>query len=210
MKFEGEPQWIEIPDDSVLRNAGLKDTRNGNNFIHCLGNDLRDSKGNVLKNVQICFVLIGRESDYPPIKRFLDSIGVISQFMLFKNVKRNESKMGVFTNLLRQVNAKVGLDLYRMRLPQKVKNANSMFVGMDVVNMGKESVLGMTATYNQYQMQYYSEVAMQDQLKEMLKQGYSKRDQEEAVCKGRTEIIADFLRNAFKNYVANNNGKRPE
>ena len=51
MKFEGEPQWIEIPDDSVLRNAGVKDTRNGNNFIHCLSNDLRDKNGNVLKNV---------------------------------------------------------------------------------------------------------------------------------------------------------------
>ena len=46
MKFEGEPQWIEIPDDNTLRNAGVKDpNRNGNNFIHCLNNDLRDSKG---------------------------------------------------------------------------------------------------------------------------------------------------------------------
>jgi len=44
----------------------------------------------------------------------------------------------------------------------------------------------------------------------MLKQGYSKRDQEEKVCSDRIGIIADFLRKAFKNYCENNNGKRPE
>ena len=51
---------------------------------------------------------------------------------------------------------------------------------------------------------------MQDKLNDMLKQGFSKRDQEEQVCKDRTKLIADFLRGAFKNYVQHNNGKRPE
>ena len=64
-------------------------------------------------------------------------MGVASQFLLFNNIKRNVGKMGVVTNILRQVNAKCGLDLYRMALPQKLKNTNSMIVGIDVVNIGR-------------------------------------------------------------------------
>ena len=37
--------------------------------------------------------------------------------MLFKNIQKKVGVMGVVTNLLRQVNAKCGLDLYRMTLP---------------------------------------------------------------------------------------------
>jgi len=130
--------------------------------------------------------------------------------MLFKNIKRNESKMGVFTNLLRQVNAKCGLDLYRMRLPQKVKNANTMFVGVDVVNMGRQCIVGMAASYNQHQMQYYSDVAIQELYRDMIGKGFTKRDQEEKVCQERKDKIVEFMSKAFKNYVKNNQGKRPE
>jgi hypothetical protein len=68
--------------------------------------------------------------------------------MLHKNISRKVGTMGVITNLLRQVNAKVGLDLYRINPSNKVKNANTMIVGIDVVNMGRNCVVGMTASYN--------------------------------------------------------------
>lgn len=37
-----------------------------------------------------------------------------------------------------------------------------MVVGVDVVNMGAKCVVGMTATYNQHMMQYFSQVELQD------------------------------------------------
>lgn len=50
MQFEGEPLWIEVPDDNTLRKSGV-DIKNGGNFIHCLENDLLDTKGQPLRNV---------------------------------------------------------------------------------------------------------------------------------------------------------------
>ena len=50
---------------------------------------------------QIIFVLLQREKDKGPIKSYLDSKGVVSQFMLQKNMQKKVKVMGVMTNLLR-------------------------------------------------------------------------------------------------------------
>jgi len=60
--------------------------------------------------------------------------------------------MGVFSNLLKQMNAKVKMDIFRLHLPI----SPSMIVGFDVVNEGKKSLVGITASYNKYYTQYYS------------------------------------------------------
>jgi len=46
-----------------------------------------------------------------------------------------------------------------MNIPQKLKNTNTMIVGIDVVNMGRKCIVGMTATSNEFLMQHYSEVS---------------------------------------------------
>jgi hypothetical protein len=165
MRFEGDPIFIEIPEDSELRQDGLsqQQIKDGGNFKFCLENDLKGKK------VAICFVLIGKEQHHPFIKKRLDEMGIISQFLLYKNISKKIGTMGVITNLLRQVNAKVGLDLYRISLPQKVRNANTMIVGVDVVNMGRKSIVGMCASYNEHLMQYYSESVYQELYKDQLK-----------------------------------------
>jgi hypothetical protein len=56
-----------------------------------------------------------------------------------------KAKIGVYSNILKQINAKVKLDLYRLDL-QTLKN--SMICGIDVVNEGKNSLLGFSASYN--------------------------------------------------------------
>lgn len=66
MSFEGEPIWIEVPDDSVLRNEGCSNTRDGNNFLFCMKNELHGRK------VKICMVLIGNDRHHPVIKAGLD------------------------------------------------------------------------------------------------------------------------------------------
>jgi hypothetical protein len=39
------------------------------------------------------------------------------------------------------------LDLYRISFNKNVMNLNPMIVGVDVVNAGRLSIVGMTATY---------------------------------------------------------------
>ena len=50
---------------------------------------------------QIVFVLLQKEKEKGPIKSYFDSKGVVSQFMLQKNMSRKVKVMGVMTNLLR-------------------------------------------------------------------------------------------------------------
>jgi hypothetical protein len=75
MKFEGDPLYIEIPDNHTLKRDGVTDQelRNGGNYKFCLKNDLANNK-----NIQIVFILISRDSDHPPIKKMMDEMGVIS------------------------------------------------------------------------------------------------------------------------------------
>ena len=97
MSFDGEPVYIEVPDK---RDLGIsdKEARNGGDYIHCITNDI-DPK--TAKNLKIVVVLISRDSDKAPIKRKLDSLGVVSQFLLFKNISKKVGVKGVITNLLR-------------------------------------------------------------------------------------------------------------
>jgi hypothetical protein len=73
--------------------------------------------------------------------------------------------MGVFGNLLKQINAKVRLDLYRLKIPV----ANSMVVGVDVVNEGRKSIIGFTASHNKFFSQYFSRIAHQEMHKDIIK-----------------------------------------
>ncbi len=62
------------------------------------------------------------------------------------------------------MNAKVGLDLYRLKVP----NINGMVVGFDVVNAGTKSILGFTASYTKHFTQFYSKVEYQNLQKDLI------------------------------------------
>lgn len=61
--------------------------------------------------------MIGNEKDYKQLKNYLDSKGLISQFMQSRTAKKLQGKGGPMSNILRQVNAKVDLDLFQLELP---------------------------------------------------------------------------------------------
>lgn len=79
--------------------------------------------------------------------------------------------MGVITNILRQMNAKAKLDLYRLDIQDKIENLNPMVVGVDVVNKGRQSIIGLAATYTKTLTQHFSKIAYQDLYKERVKKG---------------------------------------
>ena len=106
-------------------------------------------------------------------------MGVTSQFLLLNNMRKKAGTMGVISNLLRQVNAKCGRDLYRMALPKSLTYIPTMIVGIDLVNMGRKCVLGMTATYNRHMMQHISGTAVLELYKDQLNKGMTMKQQQE-------------------------------
>lgn len=77
------------------------------------------------------------------IKSALDKKGIPSQFIVANNL-RNPA-MGVLSNLLKTMNAKVGLEIYKVSIPQYAK---TMVVGIDVVPSGNFKLVGCCATIN--------------------------------------------------------------
>ena len=72
-----------------------------------------------------------------------------------------------------------------------------MIVGVVVVNTGRNSIVGMAATYTKALMQHYSGIVEHDQFKEMLKKGATKHEQEQKLCESRAQILCKFLQGAF-------------
>lgn len=78
------------------------------------------------------------------IKSHLDEKGIASQFILTSTI--NRAKITVYSNILKQINAKLKEDLYRIQVTPTMKN--TMVVGVDVVNAGRRAIIGLTASYS--------------------------------------------------------------
>jgi P2-related tail formation protein len=122
--------------------------------------------------INVIVVVLAKKEQKKPIKAFLDGFGVPSQFVLTNTINRaaypkdGKVKITVFSNILKQMNAKVALDIYRIKFPLKT----AMVVGVDVVNKGTESYLGFTASYSKFLTKFYSKVERQQLRKDLIKQ----------------------------------------
>ena len=96
-----DPQWIEVPAEGGR--VGPKD------FIKAIKSDVNPT------NCKIVIVIIADPTIKKDIKSFLDKGGVPSQFITASVLQR--ARMNVFSNILKQMNAKLKLDLYRLSLP---------------------------------------------------------------------------------------------
>jgi len=133
----------------------------GGKFIHCIRNELFPGDKNESNEIKIAFVLVSRENDKKAIKSYLDRCGCVSQFLLLNTMKRKVSALAVMGNILKQVNAKVGCDNWRLDLPKSITDKHTMFVGLDVCQVGRKSIIGMAASSNQHGTQYFSRLANQ-------------------------------------------------
>jgi len=134
--------------------------RDGGKYIHCIRNELLDKNGKPNDpNLKFVLVLISRETDKKRVKAFLDSVGIISQFLVERNMSKKTSTMGVMGNVLRQINAKVGCDNLRVALPNNLRG--TMFVGIDTCNWGRKTIVGLAATSSERATQHFSRVEYQ-------------------------------------------------
>lgn len=93
-----DPDYIEVPDDMARR-------RDGSGFIQCIKEDID-------KKTQLALVIIYDPNMKHRIKACLDNEGIASQFIQSRTIDR--AKITVYTNLLKQMNAKIQRDLYRI------------------------------------------------------------------------------------------------
>jgi hypothetical protein len=95
----------------------------------------------------VCVVLFNPDIK-KGIKSFLDQGGVPSQFITTKKLGGPKGvPLGVMSNLLKQMNAKVRQDLYRLSIPAF---RNTMLIGVDLIMSGSGKLIGMCATSNQH------------------------------------------------------------
>ena len=122
----GEPDWIELEgnraDDYLNGFRGIRNTS------------------------QIVLVLLFNDKDKHKLKNCIDNrIGVPSQFVLGRTADRATKALAVAGNILKQMNAKVKKDLYRMNFSGI---DGTMVVGVNAVNHAKGMIFALVSTYS--------------------------------------------------------------
>jgi hypothetical protein len=117
----------------------------------------------VTERVQFFLVIIPdsikKEKFYIALKNIINSeYPIISQFVCIKTV--NMDKDRIYMNILRQINAKLGGDLWRMKFSPEIPKT-SMLVGIDVCHKGRQSIIGFVATYDEFLCKYYTQASPQ-------------------------------------------------
>jgi hypothetical protein len=104
---------------------------------------------------------VRQEIFYTAVKNKINSDNpIISQFVTSKTINRD--KDGIYLNIIRQINAKLGGDLWRMSFGPEI-STKTMLVGIDVCHKGKQSIIGFVATYDPYMCKYYTQADPQGQ-----------------------------------------------
>jgi aubergine-like protein len=132
-----EPYWLEI---ASCKN--LDPYRNGLDFyIQKYG-------------LPIIVVFVLRyEGTYNYVKEASYSKDCISQVVTA--YKMRKLNLSVASNILKQMTAKVGGELYTMEFPKGLCQ-RTMLIGIDVCHQGKKSIVGFCATTNRDMNKYYS------------------------------------------------------
>lgn len=116
---------------------------------------------------------------------------VISQFVANRTIVKDNDR--IFLNIIRQMNAKFGGDLWRMSFGPEISK-QTMLVGIDVCHKGKQSTIGFCATYDTNMCKYYAQASSQP-------------------VKGQeiisSTILSDYFQRAFQSYREFNNGSMP-
>jgi aubergine len=110
-------------------------------------------------NCKIVCVILFKPEYKKFIKGILDKEGVPSQFVTTKKLGGPKgAPLSVMSNILKQMNAKLKLDLYRLNVPQF---KNSMVIGIDLVMNGSSKLIGCCATSNKNLTQCFTKMYKQ-------------------------------------------------
>ena len=104
------------------------------------------TKGGKLKHPKIIVLVLGDEKVYDKHKQLYKQYQIPSQVVTTRNAyKFNLAKA---SNVLKQINSKMGGDLYHIKFPEKMDNMKTMLIGLDVCHAGGNSIVGFAASTN--------------------------------------------------------------
>ena len=98
------------------------------------------------KHPKIVVILLGYENNYPAYKKLMQKYRLTSQCLTRNNASKFNYAKAV--NILRQMNSKMGGDLYSLQFPKKMDSMLTMLVGIDVCHAGSKSIVGLACTIN--------------------------------------------------------------
>ena len=138
---------------SLNNRSGIEDFKDAINsyfkeYVSSKKKGPADTKAPV--GVQFFLVIIPdtlrQEHFYTAVKNKINSDSpIISQFGTRKTINRDNDR--IYLNIVRQINAKLGGDLWRMSFGTEI-SPKTMLVGIDVCHKGKQSIIGFVATYD--------------------------------------------------------------
>lgn len=123
---------------------------------------MKQQKG---KKPAIVVIILDREQNYALYKNFFSSKGISSQVIRFQNALKGN--LSVASNILKQMNPKVGVDNYQLNIPKGI-NKKTMLMGIDVCHKPRKSIVGIVATINDSMMHYNSQYMIQDKGQELV------------------------------------------
>jgi hypothetical protein len=132
-----EPFWVELEreDDQEELESWLLE--------YLIG---AEEESQTFRHPTICVAVLGYENNYPMYKLTFDKFRMPSQVITSKNARRFNPS--VASNILRQINSKVGGDLFTMKFPDCFSKMKTMLIGIDVCHAGSRSVVGFAASTN--------------------------------------------------------------
>jgi hypothetical protein len=93
-------------------------------------------------------VMLGNEKLYKNFKAICYQNQLVSQCVRYQNFGRREGmNLSVASNILRQINSKLGGDLFNLKFGRELF-ARTMLIGIDVCHSGPQSIVGFCATVN--------------------------------------------------------------
>jgi len=132
----GEPLWLELNHEQDY-----------DVFL--------DDMEKIMSKTQVTIVVILLENEhlYNQYKNMCYRMNLVSQVVNAKTCRR--MNLSVATNIIKQINSKIGGELYLMEFPKEV-SAKTMLIGIDVCHSGPNSIVGFCASINGNMSKYYS------------------------------------------------------
>ena len=78
--------------------------------------------------------------------------------------------LSVASNIMKQINSKVGGESLRIKMPAFMEKEKVMVIGIDVCHAGQKSVVGFAASTNTACTSYFSDIIIQKKNQEIVKQ----------------------------------------
>ncbi len=120
-----EPQYIECPNDAKA-----------DDYLLPIQADVD------MTYIEFAVVLYSKRPLKAPVKKHLDKMGLKSQFVQTSTVLK-EKNLPMMATIIKQINAKMGLDLYRVSLPAFKK---TMIIGTSLRMQAGKALMGLSAS----------------------------------------------------------------